>query len=142
MSRNQLWEMLFELRDSGITIIVSTPYMDEAQKCDRVALMQEGAILTIDSPESIVDQYPGSLYQVRTSRMASLSEDLEALGDSASAHRFGDSVHFSIRDDKDILERTRRHLSGRNHSDIEIERIKPSIEDSFIKLMTGEGGPG
>jgi len=142
VSRSQLWDMLFELREGGMTIAVSTPYMEEARMCDRVALMQDGGILKVDSPASIVKEFPHDLYRVRSSRMRKLSEDLQDYGSAVSAHRFGDSIHFSMEEGKSAGEELRGYLEGKGHSGIEIKRIEPSIEDSFIELMTGRPDPG
>lgn len=137
VSRSQLWDMLFELREEGMTIAVSTPYMEEARMCDRVALMQDGRILKVDSPASIVKEFPHDLYRVRSSRMRNLTEDLEEYGSAVSAHRFGDSVHFSMEAGESAGDELRGYLESKGHSGIEMERIEPSIEDSFIELMTG-----
>lgn len=141
VSRSQLWDMLFELREEGMTIAVSTPYMEEARMCDRVALMQDGRILKVDSPASIVKEFPHDLYRVRSSRMRNLTEDLEEYGSAVSAHRFGDSVHFSMEAGESAGDELRGYLESKGHSGIEMERIEPSIEDSFIELMTGRPGP-
>lgn len=135
VSRSELWNMLFELREKGITIMVSTPYMDEAGKCERVALMQKGRMLTIDSPDRIVDQFPRDLYMLRSDRMRSLGRDLKSCCEEFGVHRFGDSVHFSTEPGQDPRKRIREHLQRLGHSDIEISRIRPTIEDSFIELM-------
>jgi ABC-type multidrug transport system ATPase subunit len=137
VSRDELWKMLFKLRDEGITIVVSTPYMDEAQMCSRVALMQKGEVLSVDRPDRIVASYPHDLYEVRTDSMRALSSDLEGYSESLSAHRFGDSVHLSIEGGRDSEREIRDHLRGGGHSGIEIRRIEPTIEDSFIELMGG-----
>ena len=72
VSRKEFWEMLKRLQQKGITILVSTPYMDEAELCDRIALIQDGKILEIDTPESIVKHYPNPIYNVRSSNMYQL----------------------------------------------------------------------
>src|SRR5213079_3679686 len=76
VSRKEFWEMLKRLKQQGITILVSTPYMDEATLCDRIALIQSGSILSIDTPENIVKAYPGELYAVKAKDMYKLAHDL------------------------------------------------------------------
>lgn len=134
VSRREFWEMLKKLRDSGITIIVSTPYMDEAELCDRVALIQKGKILTIETPEQIVEQYPYRLYKVRGTDMYGLLNDLREFPEAISAHRFGDSIHLSLTEDQNI-ENAQSWLKEKDRSDFEIEETKPVIEDCFMALM-------
>lgn len=135
VSRKEFWEMLKRLKDWGITIMVSTPYMDEAALCDRVALMQEGSIMTIDTPEKIIQAHKRPLAAVKTDNMFSLVEDLNSMDDCYSAFRFGDAIHYSPEEtlDKDALVEM---LRARGHRDIQIKNIKPGIEDCFMELMT------
>lgn len=134
VSRKEFWEMLRRLKNWGITIMVSTPYMDEAAMCDRVALMQEGSIMKIESPEHIIRGHHRPLASVRTDNMFSLVEDLEALGDCYSAYRFGDSIHYSPQLSLDIpaLE---NDLVRKGHKDVVINKIEPGIEDCFMEMM-------
>jgi len=143
VSREELWKMLFSLRDQGITILVSTPYMNEAEMCDRVALMQEGSILSIDTPEGVVARYPGKLYRISARDMERLGKDLRSCRFCRTSHRFGSSIHFSPVNDEHMPDGLEEYLSEKGHEDIEIKPIQPSIEDSFIELMgagTREGG--
>jgi len=137
VSRKEFWEMLKNLQQKGITIIVSTPYMDEAALCDKVALMQKGQILSIDTPEKIIQQYKFPLYRVISNDMYSLLKDLQNYPEVISAHRFGDVIHFTTtqevqHDDIHVF------LTGKGHQEIEFAQITPDIEDCFMALMKNE----
>jgi ABC-2 type transport system ATP-binding protein len=137
VSRKEFWEMLKTLQQKGITIIVSTPYMDEAALCDKVALMQKGQILSIDAPAKIVQQFEHTLYQVISDDMYSLLNDLNNYPDGISAHRFGDVIHFAT-NHKIKNEDIHGFLSGKGHQKIEFAQITPNIEDCFMALMKNE----
>jgi len=137
VSRKEFWEMLKNLQQKEITIIVSTPYMDEAALCDKVALMQKGKILSIDTPEKIVQQYEYPLYQVTSDNMNELPGILNTFPESISAHRFGDVIHFATRQEinhDDI----HGFLADKGHQHIEFKKITPDIEDCFMALMKNE----
>jgi ABC-type multidrug transport system ATPase subunit len=137
VSRKEFWEMLKTLQKKGITIMVSTPYMDEAALCDHVALIQKGNILSIDTPEKIRSQYKFPLMRIRTDNMYILPVDLRSFPGSESAYRFGDSVHFST---KEELQHPglRNFLESKGHHQIEIEKIEPDIEDCFMAFLRNE----
>ncbi len=134
VSRREFWEMLKQLKHQGITILVSTPYMDEATLCDRIALIQTGKILSIDTPENIVKQYPEVLYAVKAERMNELLNDLRNRSQVKSCYAFGEYLHVSLQEDKswDVL---LKELHSSGHAGIEWKEIEPAIEDCFIKLM-------
>ena len=137
VSRKEFWEMLKNLQQKGITIIVSTPYMDEAALCDKVALMQKGEILSIDEPEKIVQQYEYPLYRVISDDMYSLIADLNDYPDMISAHRFGDVIHFAT--NQEVKNETiHGFLADKGHQHIEFKKITPDIEDCFMALMKNE----
>jgi len=134
VSRKEFWEMLKNLQKKGITIIVSTPYMDEAALCDKVALMQKGKILSIDEPEKIVGKYEYPLYKVISNDMYSLPADLKKFPKAISAHRFGDVIHFAT-NQKIRYEDIHEYLVAKGHDQIEFQKITPDIEDCFMALM-------
>jgi ABC-type multidrug transport system ATPase subunit len=136
VSRKEFWEMLKNLQGKGITIIVSTPYMDEASLCNRVALIQQGSILTIDGPENIIGKYPKRLWAIRTADMFHLKEDLTGFPDCNSVHVFGQYLHFTRKSDVEAAEDIREYLVTRSHSNIEINKIEAGIEDCFIAYMS------
>jgi ABC-type multidrug transport system ATPase subunit len=133
VSRKEFWEMLKRLKLQGITILVSTPYMDEAKLCDRIALIQDGKILQIDSPANIVDRFDKNLYAVKSENMFNLLNDLRAYSNTDSCFSFGDYHHLILNESYDGLEELKSYLN--NHKDLEIKPIKAGIEDCFMQLM-------
>ena len=95
VSRKEFWEMLKRLQQKNITILVSTPYMDEAALCDRIALIQDGEILQIDTPEAIVKHFPKQIYNVRASNMYKLINSLKDYKYNHSVYPFGEFVHYT-----------------------------------------------
>ncbi len=135
VSRHEFWEMLQRLRQKGITILVSTPYMDEAGLCERVALIQKGRILSIDTPANIVGSFDKPLLAIRTDNMYRLINDLRQFESTHSAYPFGDYVHLAL--DRPIWpEAVHAFLAAREHTGIEIKAATVTIEDSFMELMT------
>ncbi len=136
VSRKEFWDMLKRLKEWGITIMVSTPYMDEAALCDRVALMQEGSIMSIDTPAGIIDSHKKPLASVSTNDMFRLVKDLLSLSDCYSAYRFGAAVHYTPIGKDLEAELIEDQLVKMGHGDIEVVPVKPGIEDCFMELMT------
>jgi len=137
VSRKEFWEMLKSLQKKGITIMVSTPYMDEAALCDHVALIQKGKILSIDTPDKIKSQYRFLLTRIRTDNMYRLPNDLSLFPGSESAYRFGDSVHLASKEKIDEGNLT-SYLEKSGHHRIEMEKIEPDIEDCFMAFLRNE----
>jgi ABC-type multidrug transport system ATPase subunit len=136
VSRKEFWDMLKNLKNKGITIVVSTPYMDEAVLCDRVALIQKGRLLSIDSPQKIIEQYPKKLWAIRTSDMFRLKDDLINFPDFGSVYIFGQYLHFTRQSDLKNSEEIIFYLEKLNHSHIDVKPIAPGIEDCFISFMS------
>jgi ABC-type multidrug transport system ATPase subunit len=134
VSRVEFWDMLDRLKKQGITIMVSTPYMDEASRCDRIALMREGRTFSIDTPSRIRESFNKSLYAVRSSRMYELLEDLRAYGDTHSCYAFGDSHHLTLKDTAEDISHLAAWLLAKKHTDASIISISPCIEDCFMGL--------
>ena len=134
VSRKEFWEMLKRLKQKGITILVSTPYMDEAALCDRIALIQEGKILKIDSPENIVNSYEKAIYEVKSDTMYQLIEDLKAFPSSYSVYAFGEFVHYIDKKDLFQIENLMSYLTEKGHQNITIQKAKTTIEDVFMDL--------
>ena len=136
VSRKEFWEMLKRLKERGITIMVSTPYMDEATRCDRIALMQSGEILATDTPASIVSKYPETLYAVKSNSIPRLLTDLRHYENTLSCFSFGEHLHVSLRNiDGNALAQLREYMSALRHDDISIAETTPTIEDCFIRLL-------
>jgi ABC-2 type transport system ATP-binding protein len=135
VSRKEFWEMLKRLKQQDITIIVSTPYMDEANLCDRIALMQEGKILSIDTPQNIIADYPDTLFAIKADSMYKLLQQLALYPERLGSYAFGEFAHFSFRGNPDILN-LQQYLEAKGLKDIEIKKADVTIEDSFIKLLS------
>jgi ABC-type multidrug transport system ATPase subunit len=134
VSRREFWEMLKQLKQQGITILVSTPYMDEATLCDRIALIQTGKILSIDTPENIVKNYEEELFAIKSANMNQLLHDLRKDTAIKNCFAFGEYLHISFRNGLQQDELLNALQSG-GHSSLELKQIEPTIEDCFIKLM-------
>lgn len=135
VSRKEFWGMLKNLQQQGITMLVSTPYMDEAGLCDRIALMQQGRFLTIDTPAAIASGFHRKLLAINSKNMSQLLKDLRDIPAIASCYAFGDSHHVSYEKDADLSpERLQVFLQEKGHQDIIIREIEPGIEDCFMAL--------
>ena len=134
VSRKEFWQMLKKLKTQGITILVSTPYMDEAALCDRVGLIQEGAFLDIDTPQNIVSKYDKPLWAATAKDMSKLLTDLRSLPDIETAYAFGDTHHVTVNKARFSKEDTIRKLQEFGYEDIELYRIEPNVEDCFMEL--------
>jgi len=137
VSRLEFWDMLKRLKQNGITILVSTPYMDEASLCDRVALIQDGRIMRISSPGEIVRDYPYPLFSVKAKdiyRLLGVLRDYEGVH---SVHAFGQLVHLSFIEKYINLDALRDYLHQKEFHGIEIHPIPAAIEDCFMELMQG-----
>ena len=135
VSRLEFWDMLNRLKKSGITIIVATPYMDEASLCDRVALIQDGRIMTISTPAEVTKTYPWKLYSVKTDDIFSLLNDLKQLPGVHTVFAFGQSAHVSFKDDVAAEETLGKYLGTKGHSGLQISLAEPTIEDCFMDMM-------
>tara|TARA_R110001583_G_scaffold136158_1_gene288006 strand:+ start:4903 stop:5805 length:903 start_codon:yes stop_codon:yes gene_type:complete len=134
VSRKEFWDMLKRLQKHGITILVSTPYMDEAALCDRIALIQNGKILEIDTPEEIVKHYPKTIFNVSANNMYQLIKSLKVYEHLYSIYPFGEFVHYSDKREKFNSDDLKHYLETQNLSDIQINQTQPTIEDTFMEL--------
>lgn len=136
VSRKEFWQMLKRLKKHGITILVSTPYMDEATMCERIALIQDGNILSVDSPDNIIAKYPDPLFAVRSNDMIRLLSDLRDSSLIDRCFSFGAEHHINFSSaDNNNTRILITELEAKGHLDIEIAPVKPTIEDCFIQLM-------
>jgi drug efflux transport system ATP-binding protein len=134
VSRKEFWEMLKRLQKKGITILVSTPYMDEAALCDRIALIQGGKILKIDTPEAIVSQFPKTIYNVGAVNMYKLIQSLQQYEHVYSVFPFGEFVHYTDKRDLFEISDLQSYLEKEGLTAIHIESTKANIEDAFMEL--------
>lgn len=135
VSRKEFWEILADLKQKGITILVSTPYMDEASLCDRVALIQKSKILSIARPQEITAQFPSKLWAIRSKNMYKLIQDLEKFESSQSVFPFGQYVHYTDRNSNISESEIHTYLKSLGHQNIELKVIAANIEDCFMDLM-------
>jgi len=135
VSRKEFWGMLRNLQAKGITILVSTPYMDEAMLCNRVALMQKGKVLDVDTPQKLVENYTRKLYAIKSKEMHRLIQDLRAYEKTDSAYAFGQYLHVSGKDDEVEATEFENYLLKKDHLELEVFDIPPTIEDVFMNMM-------
>jgi ABC-2 type transport system ATP-binding protein len=142
VSRREFWDQLAALRQSGLTIIVSTPYMDEALRCDRVALIQEGRILDIDAPRSIGERFRHPLVGVRSRDRHRLLAALRALPHAHSVYPFGEELHYADRRPVTaarLAVELQAELRAGGFADAEVRPAAAGIEDVFMELMSQRG---
>lgn len=136
VSRKEFWEMLQKLKKNfKLSIIVSTPYMDEAVQCDRIALIQEGQFLTIDTPDNIIKAYTQTLWAVRSDKMHRLLTDLRGIKGVKTAFAFGENHHATVDPAVLTIDSLREQLEALGHRNIVIEAVEPTIEDCFMNLQ-------
>lgn len=135
VSRKEFWEMLGKLKKQHISILVSTPYMDEAKLCDRIALIQGGKIMSVDKPDQIVESFSKTLFAAKASDIYKLLRDLRSDTAVESCYAFGEFLHVTLKDDNND-EKGLTAIAGKYHpEELKIKRVTPTIEDSFIRLM-------
>lgn len=139
VSRREFWDLLATLRASGLTIIASTPYMDEASRCDRIALVQEGALLALDTPASIGKKFPRALFAVKSAKRGVLLQALRGYPNAASVYAFGEVMHFSdtrlSMSNEQIMHELKSFLQMHQLNDVSIAPVPAGIEDTFMELM-------
>lgn len=132
VSRKEFWEMLKRLKEQGITILVSTPYMDEAGLCDRVALLQTGKILSINTPQRIVESFGKKILAVKSNDMLLLLNEVKQYEMVEDAYPFGEFHHVVLKNNGSQQLADNLKQSGRQ---FELKEVQPNIEDCFIALM-------
>lgn len=134
VSRSEFWDMLRELKSKGITIMVSTSYMDEAEQCERIALINEGKILMVNTPDHLVDSLDENLYAISATDMFALLEELRKMPEVEECYTFGASLHAVVTAEFNA-EAAMRKLEYAGLHDVKVAKVKGDIEDLFIKLM-------
>jgi len=139
VSRREFWDQLARLKESGLTIVVSTPYMDEAIRCDRVALIQGGRILDVDRPATISERYPLPLFAISGSNRYKMLGVLRAFPHAHAVFPFGETLHYTDKradaSSETITKELTDYLHDQGYGDVSIRAIKADIEDSFMNLM-------
>ena len=133
VSRKEFWEMLGKLQQEGITIVVSTPYMDEANLCDRIALIKGGRFLQIDTPQNIRQGFSAPLWAVRSEKMHRLLDDVRAFPGVDNCYAFGETHHFTACEGFDA-DGLRSYLEGLGHTAVCLQPDKATIEDCYMLL--------
>jgi ABC-type branched-subunit amino acid transport system ATPase component len=131
VSRKEFWELLKSLREKGISIMVSTPYMDEASLCDRVALIQKGRIMTTNSPAQLTRDFSNRIYEVKTADRLATMEKLKSMPEVEDVYPFGEADHLVLK--KGVT-------SFAMPDQLQHREIRPDIEDLFIHLMKQHNG--
>lgn len=134
VSRKEFWEMLKHLRQGAIPILVSTPYMDEAGLCDRVALIQEGHILRIDTTQNITQSFPKKIYTLRGTDTYRLINTLQSYEHTHSIYPFGEHLHYTDKRDTFNIQILQEYLNQHDFGEVDIKETTPTIEDSFMEL--------
>ena len=134
VSRKEFWQMLKRLQQKGITILVSTPYMDEASLCDRIALIQNGKVLKIDTPQAITADYEKMIYDIQSKNTHGLIHDLKSYPSHYSVYAFGEFIHYIDKNPAFNPQDIVNYLENKNHTDIVIQKAVTTIEDVFMDL--------
>ncbi len=137
ISRRDLWIILHERVAAGTTVIVTTSYMDEAERCDRVALLDGGRLLAVDAPAQLQSRLPGELLAVRTGNPRAARDRLRSTPEVRRASLFGDTVHVLLRPGSDEAS-ARRVLDAAGIPIHDIATIRPSLEDVFLDFVAGD----
>ena len=134
VSRKDFWTMLDRIRLSGVTIFVSTPYMDEASLCDRLALIKEGEIIGTGTPSEIISRYPYRILSIKAGRMYPLLKALRQIDGVLSCFSFGDSHHLAYSPERTSMQKILAEAAERGFTDCTATEITPGIEDCFMQL--------
>lgn len=139
VSRKEFWKMLYKLKDQNITIVVSTPYMDEAKLCDRIALIQGGKIMSIDKPDHIIQNFPKPLFAAKANNIYKLLQDLRSDSEIESCYAFGEFLHVTLISNDENEQEVKEIADKYSPEGLEVKKVIPAIEDSFIRLMREQG---
>jgi len=135
VSRREFWNLLNTIKKQGIAVLVSTPYMDEATRCDRIALMKEGKIITINTPENIIENYKGKLFSLKTDTIFNLLDCMQKCPITCNYYPYGEFMHVSFYETDFDLQHFTNFLETNGQKFTELTQISPTIEDCFIELV-------
>ncbi len=135
VSRKEFWDLLYNFKKMGMTILVSTPYMDEASLCDRVGLMQNGTLLKMGTPAEIRKTFAGDLWKVSASNLKSAKNQVSLTNDVMSVFSFGQDIHVNTSKGKLDQTEVAKRMEEAGLQDVSVSPIEPEIEDVFIQLM-------
>lgn len=138
VSRKEFWEMLKKLNQDGLTMLVSTPYMDEANMCETIGLIQEGKIMATDTPGQIIKRFTKPLFSIKGEQKFKIMKTLESYDNFDSVYSFGSELHYT--DQQKVPDiRQLQHFLIQNGHHVQIKPIEAGIEDTFISLMKSHG---
>jgi ABC-type multidrug transport system ATPase subunit len=137
VSRQEFWDMLQILKERGITTMVSTPYMDEASLCNRIALIDQGKILSVDTPSNIIRLFDKPLYQVKSKQYYRCLQDMRKFPSALRVLPFGEYIHVTM-NEQTLESQIIDFLTDKNHEYIKVSKIIPSVEDVFLHLLNKE----
>ncbi len=135
VSRREFWDILKELKEQGVTILVTTPYMDEAERCDRIAFIHKGKIMAVERPKDIPGLYTRALYELKCENFVQAARRLEGQADIDSVQIFGDRVHVGGFDEGKIRSAVKMGMKDFGMENYTLAKITASIEDVFVDLM-------
>ena len=135
VSRKEFWDILKRLQQQQISILVSTPYMDEASLCDRIALIQNGNIMSVDPPQNIIAAFPSQLYAAKAKNFYNLLKNFRSDPAVENCYAFGEYLHLTLKKNSNSEKVLKELIDKYKPEDFEIKPITPTIEDSFIRLM-------
>ena len=135
VSRREFWLLIYQLLQQGLTLLVSTPYLDEAERCHRVALMDHGRLIACDDPEGLRRLLPGTLLELRGPSPEAAAPLVRSLPNVREAQVFGDTVHLVVTDAARDLPRLQATLQAEGFPDAHLRPIPPSLEDVFVTLL-------
>jgi ABC-type multidrug transport system ATPase subunit len=137
VSRREFWDLLNNIKKQGIAVLVSTPYMDEATRCDRIALMKEGKTVTIDTPTQIIENYKGKLFSLKSAAIFNLLDCMQKCPLKCIYYPYGEFMHVSFYEPELNLQQFTDFLEANGQKFSELMQIQPTIEDCFIELVAG-----
>ncbi len=140
VSRRELWRILYSLLGRGVTLFLTTPYMDEAERCQRVALMARGRVMACDAPARLKEQMPGVVFEVRCTPLREGQALLHAVEGVRAAHVFGERLHVWVEEAAGAEERIEAALARGGVRITSLRAVPPSLEDVFVSVLAGEEG--
>ncbi len=135
ISRRDLWLILHEMVEEGVTVLVSTSYLDEAERCDRVVLLHGGKVLAMDTPRALLDLLPGEVVSVKAPEPRKIRDLLKGMPGVVGTALFGNSVHAVLKDGEEALKRLAESLAAAGLPVDGVESVEPSLEDVFLHLV-------
>lgn len=135
ISRRDLWLILHEMVEEGVTVMVSTSYLDEAERCDRVALLHEGGILALDTPRALLGHLPGTVWSVQSADPRRTRDRLRTVPGVAGTALFGNSVHVVLSGGEEARRTLNPFLAEEGILEDGVEELEPSLEDVFLHMV-------